>query len=122
MADVEQERDAVLLGSDRIVDRRRTDLEPLERKLETSGRAFVLAHDPAHFERGLLPDMVRRGEALIADVRGRGDALAYPASVADQKEVDLAARAAVVEPSAKRDFFADVPGKLIYIDPSHEPI
>ena len=122
MAQVEQKGDPVLLGRDRIVDRGCVDLKALDRQLEAAGRALVFAHHTGHLERGLLPQMVGGGERVGADFIEQGDALAYSGAVAQQQEVDFAARAAIVEPSLERDFLADVTAQFVDIDPRHGAI
>src|SRR5258708_6059045 len=93
MAIVEQERDAVILGRDRIVGRRRHDLDRLHRQLESAGRALVLAHDAGDFERRFLTHMIGRRETLRAEIGERRNALAYAGAVAHLQEMYLAARA-----------------------------
>src|ERR1700682_3905088 len=108
MAVVEQERDAVILGRNRIVRRRRNYRERFERQLESARRALVLAHDTGHLERGFLAHVIRRREILRAEIGERGNALAYAGAVAHLQEIYLPARALAREPSLERNFVASV--------------
>ena len=101
MAQVVQKRDAMLLVRDRIVARGADDLETFRRQLIAAGRALVLAHEAGHLQRGLLAQMICRRERLGAEVVERRDALADAGAVAHLQEMNLAAGAPVVEPSAK---------------------
>src|SRR6266481_5410486 len=108
MTVVEQERDAVILGRNRIVGRRRNYRERFERQLESARRALVLAHDAGHFERGFLAHMIRGREVLRAEIGERRNALAYAGAVAHLQEMDLPARALAREPSFEGNFVASV--------------
>ena len=122
MPQVEQKGDPVLFGRDRIVGRGRVNLEVLDRQLETAGCAFVLAYEAGDLERSLLPQMVGGGEGVGANFIEHGDALANSGAVAQQQEMDFAARAAVVEPSLERHFCAHVAAQFANIDPRHGAI
>jgi hypothetical protein len=89
------------------------------RQLAAAGSALVLAHDAGYFERSLLPEMVGGSEGIGAEVVYRRHALAHSSAVANQQEMDLAARTPVVEPSLERDFRPDMAAQILDIDPRH---
>src|SRR5579885_3579081 len=122
MTQIEQERDAMLFRGDWIVGGWRIDAEALDRQLETAGRAPLFAHHAGHLERGLLPEVIGCGERLRADLVQQRDALAHPGAVAQQQKMDLAARAAIIEPSLERHFLAHVTAERVDIDPGHDAI
>ena len=113
MPQVVQERDAMLLGRDRIIVGGADDAEAFRGELVAAGRALVLAHDAGHLQRSLLAQMVGGRERVGAEIVERRDALADAGAVAQLEEVNLAAGAPVVEPSGERDFRADVFRKLL---------
>src|ERR1700722_4837909 len=108
MAKVVKERDAMLLGRNRIVTRGADDGKTFCAQLVATGRPLVFAHDAAYLQRRFLTQMIGSGERLGAEVIERRDALADAGSVAHLEEMNLAAGAPVVEPSGERDFFAGV--------------
>src|ERR1700722_10291679 len=63
--------------------------------------------------------MVGCGEGFRAHVLNRGDALADTGAIANQQEMNLAARTPIVEPSTQRYFFATMATQSIDIDPRH---
>src|SRR5215468_7987306 len=80
--------------------------------------ARVAAHDDRRF----LRQVIGRLEELVADCRLRHHALNEPGAVAENQEVDLAARAAIVQPSLDGDLFALVLPDVFYVDVSHRSI
>src|SRR6266851_9002434 len=63
--------------------------------------------------------MVRLSERLRPNVGGRRDTLANTGTVADEQKMHLAAGTAVVEPTLKGDFLADVTAQVFDISPRH---
>ncbi len=105
---IEQVVDAVLLRRDRIVVRRRDDLEPGGGQLEAALRALVLAHDAGDDDGALLREVIGGLEDLLRHVVLAHHDLEEAGAVADDEEVNLAARPAVVQPALDGDGFADV--------------
>ena len=66
--------------------------------------------------------MIRLPERVFSYGLLRHDALDEPGAVTQREEVDLAARAAVVQPSFDGDLFAFVLADVFYIDVSHRSI
>ena len=104
MAAIHQVVDAVLFRRDRIVLRLGDDLEAGDVELEAAGRARVGA-DRAVDDEGAFPATDgRRGlNASSPTACLRHHALDEAGAVAQRQEMDLAARAAVVQPAAERD-------------------
>src|SRR5579863_2941954 len=119
MAQVEEEGRAMLLGRDRIIDRRRENHKTGDGEFATARSPLVLAHDAGDFERGLLPEMVGGGKRLGTEVVDRRYALAYSGAVANQQEMDFPARAPIVEPSFEGHFLAEMAAQVLDIDPRH---
>src|SRR5262249_19691958 len=119
---IEQVVDAVLLRRDREVVRLADDAQRLDVDLVSARRALVGARGARGDDRGFLGQVVGRLEQLVADRRLRHDGLDEARAVAQDQEMDLAARAAVVEPPLDGDLFALVPPDVFYVDVSHRSI
>ena len=116
---IHQVVDAVLLRRDRVVVRLAVDLEAGDVDLVAALGARVGAHRAGHRERRLLRQVVGARERLVADGRLRHDRLDEAGAVADDQEVDLAARPAVVQPAVDGDLLAFVLGDVCDIGAHH---
>ena len=116
MAAVEQVVDAVLLRRDRVVVRRADDLEALDVDLVAARRALVGARRAGDDDRRFLRQMVGGLEQLLADRGLRHHRLDEAGAVADDQEMDLAARSAVVQPPLDGDLFAFVLADVFDVD------
>ncbi len=119
---VEQEVDAVLLRRDRVVVRGADDLEPLDVDLVAARRALVGARGAGDDDRGFLRQVIGGLEQLLADRRLRHHRLDEAGAVADGEEMDLAARAAVVQPPLDGDLLAFVLADVFDVDVAHSVI
>ena len=95
---VEQVVDAVLLRRDRVVVRLADDLEALDVDLVAARRPLVGARRAGDDDRRFLRQVIGRLEQLVADRGLRHHRLDEAGAVAEDQEMDLAARAAVVQP------------------------
>src|SRR5207245_6713480 len=111
---VEQIVDAVLLRRDGEVVRLADDLQRLDVDFVAARRALVGARGAGDDDGGFLREMIGRLEQLVADRRLRHHALNEPGAVAENQEMDLAARAAVVKPPLDGDLFALVLPDVFY--------
>ena len=100
---IEQVVDAMFLRRDGEVVRFVMDVEADDVDLVAARRARVGAHGAGHRERRLLREVVGLLERLLADGRLRHHRLDEAAAVAHLEEVNLPARAAVVQPSVDGD-------------------
>ena len=116
MASIEQVVDPVLLRRNWIIVRLADDLDARDVDLVTAGRALVGAGRAGHDDGRFLREMVRGLEHLVANGGFRHDRLDEAGPVADDQEMNLAARSAVVQPSLDDDFFALVAADIFYID------
>ena len=113
VAVLHQERRAVVLRRDRVV------VDALQHggrrhvQLVAAGRARVLPHVPGELDRGLLPRLLERVPRLGRDRLLRDDGLRVARAVADDQELQLAARALVVDPAADEDLLAGVVPELL---------
>src|SRR5918995_7154638 len=105
---IEQVIDPMLLRRDGIVERWSMNLQGRGIDLVSTRRARVRSNRARDTERRLLPEMIRRLEHVISDGRLRHDGLDDAGAVSNLQEVNLAARAAVVQPAVDRDLLAFV--------------
>ena len=103
---VHQVVDAVLLRRDRVVVRLGDHREAGPGQLETALGPRVGAHPAGDDDGGLLGEVVGPGKQLLADVGLRHHDLDEAGPVPDDEEMDLAARAAVVQPAPEGDVLA----------------
>jgi hypothetical protein len=82
------------------------NLEGLHVDLVATFGALVRAHRARDRKRRLLRQVVRFRERIVADGRFRHDRLDESRPVANNQEMDLAARPAVVEPPVDGDLLA----------------
>ena len=81
--------------------------------LVPAGRALVLPHVAGELDRGLLPRLVERLPGLGRDRLLRDDGLREARPVADDQELQLPARALVVDPAADEHFLPRVAPELL---------
>src|SRR5262249_4715464 len=110
---VEKVVDAVLLGRDRVVVRLAVHVDRLDVDLVSAPGALVGAHGAGDRERRFLREVIGPRERLLADGSLRHHGLDEPGAGAEDQEMNLAARAAVVKPSIDRDALAFVPGDIL---------
>src|ERR1700737_1236358 len=96
MAEVHQERRAVLLRRDRIFGSRRQHLERLAAELPAPRRALLLAHRPGYADGRFLSHVFDRLPRLFADILPEDDALQIAAAVADDRKLEPSRAALVV--------------------------
>ena len=113
VAAIHQVIDAVLLRRDRIVVRFVDDLEAAGDHLVAAGRALLGLHRAGDDDRALLAQVIGRLERRFVDVLLAHHDLEEAGAVADDEEVDLAARSAVVQPALDGDGLADVLADLV---------
>jgi hypothetical protein len=106
MAAVEKIVDAVLFRRDGVVVRRADDLEALHVDLVSARRARVGPRRAGHHDRRLLGQMIGGLEDVLAHGGLRHHRLDEARPVAEDEEMNLAARAAVMEPPFDGDFRA----------------
>ncbi len=116
MAVVEEERGSVLLRRDRIVDGLGEQRQVTHRELIAERRAGVGAHGAGHLDGRLLCEPTGALEQLRGDVLHEHDALDRPRAVAQEQEVELAARASVVQPAPQRHVAARVARDVLDVD------
>ena len=120
VAVVHQEVGPVVLGADGVLGRRRAeDLQLLHVELELALDLAVLLHGAHDLERRLLLDVIGLLEDVGRDVPLEDHALGRARPVADLEKVQLAARAAVVEPAAQGDGLADVLAQILHAHFAH---
>ena len=116
MPAVEQVIDAVLLRRDGVVVRLADDLEALDVDLVSARRARVRTRRAGHHDRRFLRQMIGGLEDLLAHGGLRHHRLDEARAVAEDEEMDLAARAAVMEPPFDGDLLALVPADVFDVD------
>jgi hypothetical protein len=117
MAVIEQEGDPVLLRRDRILGRLVHHLQIGHPEFVAERRALVLAHRAGDDQRRFLRQMLGARELLGRDVLLEHHALQRAGAVADEQEVQLAARALVVEPSLEGHLLAVMTADVFHVDP-----
>ena len=113
---IQQEIDAVLLRRDRVVVRLADDLVVLDVDLVAARRPLVRPGRAGDDDGGFLGEVIRRLERLVADRGFRHDRLDEAGAVPQNQEVDLAARAAVVQPPLDRDLLPVVRADVLDVD------
>ena len=113
---VHQVVDAVLLRRDGVVLRFGHDLERLTSSSKPPGARASARTAPVMTIGALLRQVVGASERFVAHRRLRHDALDEAGAVAHGEEVDLAARAAVVQPAAERHRLSGVAGDVFDVD------
>src|SRR4029077_1294029 len=108
MADVHEERGAVLLRTDGVVVGGRYDLERLHAELDAALRARLRAHDADDFDGGFLADALDRVPGGFVDFFPDDNALQVAAAVANDRKLDLPRGALVVQPAVDDDALPDV--------------
>ena len=116
MTAVQEVIDAVLLRRDRVIVRLADHLEALDVDLETGRRTLVGARDADDDDRCLLREVVGQLEQIVANRRPGHDRLNEAGAVAQDQEMDLAARSAIVQPPLDGDLFAFVPADVFDVD------
>ena len=117
MAAIEQVVDAVFLRRDGVVVRLgHDDVHRRDVDLVAALCPRVRARGAGHHQRRFLREMVGGLEDLVADRGLRHHGLDEARAVTNRQEVDLAARAFVVEPALERDLFAGVLADVFNVD------
>ena len=107
VAVLEQERRAVLLGSDRESDARPDDLQVGRRELDAARRARIGAHRAADLHRRLLSEPAERLPCRFGHVLLRQHDLEIPGAVPQRDEPDLPRRARSHDPASGEHGLAD---------------
>jgi hypothetical protein len=116
---VEEKADPVLLRRDRKRIRGVHDLKRGNAEFETEWRTRVGAHLAGDEQRGLLWNVVGESEVLGRHLFLEHHALHRAGAVAHLQEVQLAARAFVVQPPFEGDLLALVAGDVFDVDVRH---
>ena len=104
---IQKERGTMFLRRDREVRARPDDFDVAEGNLDAARSALVLAHDPGDADRRFLRHGRAPREDPLGELRLHRDALNDSTPVPHEQELELAARATVVEPSLEKDLVAD---------------
>jgi hypothetical protein len=113
---IEEKVDAVFLGRDRILGRLVDDLQIGDAELVAKGRAVVLRTTPVTIERRFLRQMIGARELILRHVLLEHHALQRAGAVAHLEEVQLAARALVVEPALEGDGLPIMAADVLDVD------
>src|SRR5207249_3802721 len=112
MANVHQERGAMLLRRNWIVLRERDDLERFDSQLDSARCASFRADASGDAHRRFLRRLLDRAPSLFVDFLLHDDALQITAAIANNRKLQLASCALVVQPAADGDLLADAVRKV----------
>ena len=112
VAAIQQVVDAVLLRRDRVLVRGSVDVDARHVDLVSAPGARVGPDGSGDRQRRLLREMIRARKRLVPDGGLRHHRLDESRAVADDQEVDLPARPAVVQPPVDGDLLALIPGDV----------
>ena len=121
MPAIEQKVDTVLFRRDGVIARLADDLEAVDVDLVSARRPLVGAGRAGDDDGRFLRQMVGGLEDLLAYRCLRHHGLDETAAVSEDQEMDLAARAPVVEPPFDGDVLAFVRADVFNVNVSHYP-